>query len=281
MTNGTCLCGAVQYEVAGPFQMMMHCHCSMCRKHHGTAFATFAVAPLEGFRWLRGEDAIVRYASSPGGSRSFCRHCGSVTPLLIPSAGIVACPAGNLQGDLGIAPQAHLFAASKAAWDSITDLLPQHDEYPPEFGAQGIVTPTRETRPGSTQGSCLCGDVAFEITGTPIRMVHCHCNRCRLGRSAEFATNVIYKDSQFAWTKGASHVREYKVPEAQYFTMAFCERCGSEVPRPSRERGIVVVPAGSLDSDPGVRPEMHIFVGSMAPWSRITDKLPQFAAGLP
>jgi hypothetical protein len=56
-TEGACLCGKVRYAMAGPFTAMSHCHCSMCRKHHGSAFATFAIAPIEGFRWLAGEHA--------------------------------------------------------------------------------------------------------------------------------------------------------------------------------------------------------------------------------
>src|SRR5262245_60337519 len=62
--QGSCLCGAVTYQASGPFNMMIHCHCSMCRKHHGSAFATFVGAPLMGFKWLSGEDNILAYASS-------------------------------------------------------------------------------------------------------------------------------------------------------------------------------------------------------------------------
>ena len=64
MTRGVCLCGAVEYQFTAPFTMMMHCHCSMCRKHHGAAFATFAAAPYSAFRWVRGENAIEKYKSS-------------------------------------------------------------------------------------------------------------------------------------------------------------------------------------------------------------------------
>src|SRR5688572_17400839 len=56
MTIGACLCGTVRYELDGPFTMMMHCHCSMCRKHHGAPFATFVAAAHSGFRWRSGED---------------------------------------------------------------------------------------------------------------------------------------------------------------------------------------------------------------------------------
>ena len=131
MTRGTCLCGALQYELAPPFSMMMHCHCSMCRKHHGASFATFVAAPFASFEWISGEELVARYKSSEHGERSFCPRCGSVAPLLMPEAGFAIAPAGNLDGDPGIRPQAHMFVASKTPWYTIADSLPQHDAVPP------------------------------------------------------------------------------------------------------------------------------------------------------
>ena len=37
------------------------------------------------------------------------------------------------------------------------------------------------------------------------------------------------------------------------------------------------LPLGALDDDPGIRPEMHVYVASKAPWFTICDDLPQFA----
>jgi len=277
MIRGTCLCGALRYEIDGPLTSMMNCHCSMCRKQHGVAFATYAVAPASGFRWIAGEDEVVRYQSSAQGSRAFCGRCGSIAPTALPSMGIVFAPAGNLVGELGLHPEGHMFVGSKAPWHAITDHLPQHEVYPPGFPAEGVPRPQVVPQEGVTEGSCLCGDVAYEIRGEPMRMINCHCERCRLGRSAAHATNVFYKVDAFRFTRGESGVREYKVPDAKFHTVAFCSRCGSKVPRISAERGIVVVPAGSLDTDPGIRPMAHIFVANKAPWFDITDTLPQFA----
>jgi hypothetical protein len=249
----------------------------MCRKQHGVAFATYAVAPASGFRWIAGEDEVVRYQSSAQGSRAFCGRCGSIAPTALPSMGIVFAPAGNLVGELGLHPEGHMFVGSKAPWHAITDHLPQHEVYPPGFPAEGVPRPQVVPREGVTEGSCLCGDVAYEIRGEPMRMINCHCERCRLGRGAAHATNVFYKVDAFRFTRGESGVREYKVPDAKFHTVAFCSRCGSKVPRISAERGIVVVPAGSLDTDPGIRPMAHIFVANKAPWFDITDTLPQFA----
>jgi hypothetical protein len=280
MIEGTCLCGTLRYEIDGPLTSMMNCHCSMCRKQHGAAFATYVVAPVAGFRWIAGEDEVVRYQSSAQGTRAFCRRCGSVAPSTLPSMGIVFAPAGNLRGELGRHPEGHMFVGSKAPWHAITDHLPQHEVYPPGFPAEGVPRPRVAPRDGVTEGSCLCGEVAYEIRGAPLRMMNCHCSRCRQGRSAAHATNVFYAADALRFTRGAELVREYKVPDAKFHAVAFCSRCGSKVPRVSPERGIAIVPAGSLDTDPGMRPMAHIFVADKATWFEITDALPQFA-GMP
>jgi hypothetical protein len=128
VAKGSCLCGSVQYELDGPFEVMSHCHCSMCRKHHGAAFATFVSVPLHGFRWIAGEDTLSTYQSSAYGTRTFCSKCGSVMPVVEPDTGVVFCPAGNLDGELGIQPQSHRFLGSKSARQTITDAHPQHEE---------------------------------------------------------------------------------------------------------------------------------------------------------
>lgn len=280
MTQGACLCGTVRYEIDGPFGLMMHCHCSMCRKHHGASFATFVSAPLMGFRWLSGADNIGKFSSSAQSERCFCKTCGSVAPALVQSMDLAICPAGNLVEDIDARPQSHFFVASKAPWYEITDDLPQYAEYPPEFSAGSVARPTIEPREGITEGSCLCGKVAFELTGAPIRMMNCHCTRCRRGRSCAHVTNVFYKTDDFRFTRGEEAVVGYRVPDAQFFATAFCGDCGSMTARVSKERGTVVVPAGALDTDPQVRPMAHIYVGSKANWFEITDGLPRYEAGM-
>ena len=281
MAEGRCLCGSLRYEADPPFQFMVHCHCSMCRKHHGASFATLVTVPPAAFRWHSGEANVGTYASSATASRAFCRVCGSVAPHLIPAMGQVIIPAGNLDGELGIRPQLHIFAASRAPWYEITDGLPQANEYPPGFDAPSVARPTVTPRPGVTDGSCLCGDVAYEIRGQPLLMRNCHCSRCRRGRSSAHAANLFYPKDAFRWVRGETQVVIYALPEARYFGTAFCRRCGAGVPRVSAELNIVIVPAGSLDVDPGIRPEVHIFVESKAPWFDITDDIPQHEAMSP
>src|SRR5215510_1674886 len=64
MTTGACLCGAVRYEISGPYKWMTHCHCSMCRKHHGSLYGTTVGVDPKNFRWIAGEEAITVYRSS-------------------------------------------------------------------------------------------------------------------------------------------------------------------------------------------------------------------------
>ncbi len=280
MSRGACLCGAVRYEIAGPFRTLLSCHCSICRKHHGAAFATFVSAPLERLRWLSGEDRIARYASSASFERPFCTGCGAPVATSAPKIGLSFAPAGALEGDLGIRPQGHIFAASKADWYAITDGLPQHAEYPATFRkVHAVAGPVPQPRKdGAVRGACLCGDVAFEFTGTPTRFMNCHCSRCRRSRGAAHATNVFVAAAQFRWLRGQNGVRGYKVPEAERFAVSFCPRCGAKVPTLHAAANFVVIPAGVLETDPGMRPQGHIFVADKAPWFDIADDIPQYAA---
>lgn len=276
MNRGSCLCGAVQFE-SGPFDSMMHCHCSMCRKHHGAMFATFLRAGSDGLRWLSGEEQVVIYPSSARGLRPFCRICGSVMPVVVPHLGSAFIPAGNLEDDPGLRPALHLFASSRASGFPITDSLPQYTAFPPEFGdGESVENPLPEPRPGVTQGRCLCSDIAWELRGPPERVQNCHCSRCRRARSAAHATNAFFRREQLAWTRGEEKITSYALPGAKRFGQDFCRRCGSPVPRVVTSTGYVVVPCGSLDSPLEKRPLGHIFTGSKAPWYEITDGLPQW-----
>jgi hypothetical protein len=273
--RGSCLCGDVVFEVEGPFGPMGHCHCSMCRKHHGTAFQTWVGASAKGFRFLSGAERVRGYESSPGNSRAFCPRCGSVVPGP-PMGERVFVPAGLLEGDPGVRAEMHLFVGSKAAWHEIADALPRFDTYPPGWGDAVPFSRRSEPAPGRVRGSCLCGGVAYEIDGrTDGPIVACHCSRCRKARAAAHGSNFFVDVARFRWLRGEDLLGSYKVPEAERYTQVFCRRCGSKLPRVDTIRGRAVVPAGSLDDDPGAREGLHIFVGSKAPWFEIADALPQ------
>lgn len=273
MPIGRCLCGSVSWTLEGPFRHMSHCHCSRCRKTHGAPFATWVGGLGSSYR-LNGEEYVVRWESMPGFFRCFCRKCGSVVPN-DPIGKLIFVPAGNFDEDPGVRPEMHIFAAFRAPWFEITDALTQFETYPP--GVDFPVVPDRAPidAPGKPRGSCLCGAVGYVVEGEPLRAWFCHCSRCRRAGSAAFAANLFTRAGGVRFTRGADLLDEYKLSEAKHYKHVFCRGCGSSMPRVDPNHDIAVIPMGALDDDPGVRPQAHLFVDSMAPWDSITDSLPQ------
>ena len=127
------------------------------------------------------------------------------------------------------------------------------------------------------KGSCLCGAVRFSVTGAPTAFDLCHCLRCRAASGSAFLAELEFKMAEFEWLSGRSLVKTYEAPVRNWppgYRRAFCTVCGAPVPSVDRE--IIRVPAGTLEDDPGVRPQRHIFVDFEAPWFQITDALDQF-----
>jgi hypothetical protein len=125
-------------------------------------------------------------------------------------------------------------------------------------------------------GSCLCGGVSYEITGEAGQFWHCHCSRCRKASGTGHATNILLKPDSVTWTAGEELLRFYKVPDAKRFATVFCSVCGSLMPRVAPDHSIAVVPAGTLDEEPGIRPQGRIFQDSRSNWSCDNAELPTF-----
>jgi hypothetical protein len=130
--HGSCLCGAVTFEVSPPFQRMIHCHCSRCRKGTGTGHATNLTTNPDQLRWLTGEDSITRYdlPTAKSFGKWFCSHCGSPVPRLTRNGKIIVIPAGSLDTAPPLSPTDHIFWASRAPWACASGGLPTHAEYP-------------------------------------------------------------------------------------------------------------------------------------------------------
>jgi hypothetical protein len=132
MLQGGCLCGDVTYRIATTLKWITHCHCSMCRKQHGAAFATYASLGRKHLEIQDPKGRLTRFRSSAGVARAFCSRCGSSLFWEHDDApGLVSVALGTLDSDPGHAPDAHIFAASKASWWRIEDGLPQHPEGAP------------------------------------------------------------------------------------------------------------------------------------------------------
>ena len=125
------------------------------------------------------------------------------------------------------------------------------------------------------RGSCLCGAVRYEIDDNLGIFQYCHCSRCRKFTGSAFASNLMVKPEHFRWLQGEESVGTYDLKEAKYFATAFCRICGSSLPWHSKSGKAVIVPAGTLDESPDIKPTKNIFCGSRGDWYVEPDALPQ------
>ena len=132
--RASCLCQGIALEIDGPVRDLLYCHCSMCRKAHGTAFRARGRVRTADLRWLRGEDLARFYESSPGEHRGFCSVCGSnLFTKFAARPQELGLALGILDDDPGCRPICHVFVGSKAPWHEITDALPQYETFPPGY----------------------------------------------------------------------------------------------------------------------------------------------------
>ena len=128
------------------------------------------------------------------------------------------------------------------------------------------------------KGSCLCGGVTFEFDHFTGPFELCHCGRCRKVSGSAFMAGVAAPRSAFRLLTGRELIKTYDAPILKAppaYRSSFCSRCGSPVPDPSSDSPGIEIAAGTLDDDPQVRPDKHIFVEKRAAWHDITDALPQ------
>ena len=128
------------------------------------------------------------------------------------------------------------------------------------------------------KGSCLCGDISWQIDGDILMMSNCHCSMCRKIHGAIMVTFSIFPKAAFTIERGEDNLGRFdsSLPVHRYF----CKTCGAPLFILADDApDIVELATGTLDG--GAHPghaegaESHIFVGSKIPWYEITDGLPQ------
>jgi hypothetical protein len=123
---GSCLCGAVQFEIVPPVRFCVHCHCSLCRRAHGAPLVTWTGVDTDRLRITGGQESLTHFASTPGALRSFCAVCGST--LFFESErwpGEVHVAVANLNAPLDMKPEAHVFYSDHAEWFDLSADLPR------------------------------------------------------------------------------------------------------------------------------------------------------------
>ena len=130
------------------------------------------------------------------------------------------------------------------------------------------------------RGSCLCGGVRYAVEGPLTNARNCHCSMCRKAQGAAFRSRASVRSADFRLIAGEELLTFFQSSSGNH--RGFCRVCGSPiVSKFDAHPAVLGLPLGALDDDPGVRPQMHVYVASKAPWFTITDDLPQFPEGPP
>jgi hypothetical protein len=129
MISGSCLCDSIRFRIRGELGPVGYCHCSMCRKANGSAFSTNGIVRRRDFSFMRGDELIQEYESSPGRFRAFCSRCGSpIYSRVDAQPEALRVRLGTLDCDPGRRPAGHVWVGSKAPWHTISDDLPQFEK---------------------------------------------------------------------------------------------------------------------------------------------------------
>jgi hypothetical protein len=129
--SGSCLCGDVRFEIKGDFESFYLCHCEYCRKDTGSAHAANLFSSTATLKWISGESSARLFnLPSTRHSKCFCSICGSALPSVQMNGKLLIVPAGSLNSDISLRPNAHIFIASKAGWDEALEAVPKVDRYP-------------------------------------------------------------------------------------------------------------------------------------------------------
>lgn len=115
---GSCLCGEVNFKIDGEFESFYLCHCKYCQKDTGSAHASNLFSSIAKLVWQSGKEKIKTYElPSTSHIKSFCSNCGSALPSLQMNNTLLVVPAGSLNQDISIKPNAHIFTSSRANWE--------------------------------------------------------------------------------------------------------------------------------------------------------------------
>ena len=132
--------------------------------------------------------------------------------------------------------------------------------------------PTEQTA-RTLAGRCYCGDVHYAVLDEFIYAANCHCSNCRRTTGSAFKPFAGIERKKLVVTKGRDKLKILGEIDGNN---THCATCGSLLYSVVRDGAYVHVAMGTLVDDPTIRPTQHIFVGSKAPWFKITDDLPQY-----
>jgi len=128
--RGSCLCGGVQYSVDGPAQRLNYCHCRMCQKAHGTAFAPYVRVAKTAFTFTAGAELVASFQSSADITRTFCSRCGSTLQWIRGESTGLGIAAGTFDTDPGVGAGVQIWVESRADWHALDPAIPAFETEP-------------------------------------------------------------------------------------------------------------------------------------------------------
>ncbi len=122
-------------------------------------------------------------------------------------------------------------------------------------------------------GSCLCGNITYELEGDLIATAVCHCEHCQRQSGGAFSTNLVATVPQL---KVTGELKTYedrgRTGDAVYVLRRFCGECGSPIVSELMEpAGVIAVKAGSLNDRSAVTPDVQAWCVDKQPWVDLGD----------
>ncbi len=124
------------------------------------------------------------------------------------------------------------------------------------------------------KGSCLCGQIEYEVKKLNSIIKHCSCRTCRKAHSAAFNTGAAVRVEDFVWLKGEALLSRFESSPGNH--RCFCSNCGSQLIKTMAGSSNIVLRVASLDDDPGQVPEQRIWCSHEVPWLDYRSDLPRY-----
>ncbi len=123
-------------------------------------------------------------------------------------------------------------------------------------------------------GSCLCGEIKYEVTQLDTPIEHCSCYTCRKAHSAAFNTAAGVNRENFKWLKGKSILSSYESSPGK--SRYFCSSCGSHLIADIKGKPYIMLRVATLDENPGQKPELQIWRSHEVPWLSYGPHIPAY-----
>jgi len=125
------------------------------------------------------------------------------------------------------------------------------------------------------KGSCLCGEIKYQVELMPDKIFNCHCQFCRKAHGADYATMALAKASTLKVTDDGNNLKEHKNDIGGY--RAFCGNCGTRLMNYAPDKNMYFsVTLSTVDTPIDLKPAAHVNLESKAQWCVPYDGIASF-----